>query len=741
MINNSQLALNKPQQEAVSTFDKPILVLAGAGSGKTRVIAAKIAEILNTQRAEPFQILAVTFTNKAANEMLERVNKVCSVNTSYLNIGTFHSICVKMLRSFANLVNFQNNFLIADTSDQKKIIKDILSRLQMDPKTFPPSMILSFISRIKEKFITPEEFLINSSKFPNFYKESNIAAIYAEYQSILKNQNMMDFDDLLFFTTKLLNENPQVLEQYQQKFKYILIDEYQDINALQFKWFKLLADGNSNICAVGDDDQSIYGWRGADVSIILSFAQEFKNAQIIKLEQNYRSTKNIISVAESIISNNQNRLGKTLFTEEEEGDKVKITAFNDSKTEAREIANQIQKMHNNQTANYKDCAVLVRASSQTRILEEAFIAFSIPYKIIGGLKFYERKEIKDILSYIKAINNTVDDISFERILQTPKKGIGITSIDRILDYSRKNKISLMQACFNISGDDPFIEGKIIGVKAYNILCNFVNLIKKYQTQAMGDMQTFISSIVKLIEEIKYIEFLKAEDEDNIEARTANINELLNSMQSFESVDEFLEHISLVSSLDEEDENWNTVKILTIHAAKGLEFVNLFLPGWEEGLFPSMKTINDGGASAIEEERRLAYVAITRARKKLFLSYTKMRMIYGGFNPTKESLFIAEIKQLDSVDFRDKTFGSNSSFDNQNSYYKEREYSNKRDSFAFEIQNKKINVINLNSIVKHKIFGIGKVNKKINDKMFEVIFEEDLIRKTIKGDFLEFIKQE
>jgi DNA helicase-2/ATP-dependent DNA helicase PcrA len=614
----------------------------------------------------------------------------------------------------------------------------------MDAKAFPPSVISSFISRVKEKFFSPLELSSNLSHFPNIYREIKLDKIYEEYQSRLHSQNMMDFDDLLFFTTRILSENEYILEQYKEKFKYILIDEYQDINALQSRWFRLLAGSNQNICVVGDDDQSIYGWRGADVSIILSFAKEFKNAHIIKLEQNYRSTQNIISVAEKIISNNKNRLGKNLFTNEIDGEKVEITCYSDSKIEARETVSRIENLKKRESRNFTDFAILVRASSQTRILEEAFIALSVPYKIIGGLKFYERREIKDILSYIKVINNTADDIAMERVLKTPKKGLGEVSIDKLLEYAKKRQISLMQACFDLTGDDPFAETKIIGVKAFTILNNFTNLIRKWRENGKSSISDFIAEIVRMIEEIKYIEFLKEEDEDQIDARSANINELLNSMQGFETVDAFLEHISLISSADDAGiEGEDAVKMLTIHTAKGLEFPIVFLPGWEEGLFPSAKTLDEGGEIGVEEERRLAYVAITRARERLFLSHTKMRMIYGGFNPTRESIFVSEIKHSSAVQYRDKSIGNASSTFGIN-YGRNYEMSGERfraGSFSEEIKNvKKLDLIEVGVVVKHKIFGFGKVVKRASPNLFEVIFDEDMERKTRRSDFLTFVRK-
>ena len=731
-MQENLLNLNKAQELAVKTFDTPLLVLAGAGSGKTRVITAKIAEIIQTGRALPWQILAVTFTNKAANEMLERVKGFVSAGEVHsLNIGTFHSICVRMLRSCATLVGFGNNFLIADTADQKKILKDIMQEMGLDVKAFPVGTILSFVSRVKEKFISPQELTGNFMQFPNIYREVRLDKIYAEYQFRLKMQNMMDFDDLLFFATKLLVENPNILEQYRERFKYILIDEYQDINSLQYKWFRLLCGQNQNVCVVGDDDQSIYGWRGADVSIILSFAKDFKNAHVIKLEQNYRSTGNIIKLAENIISNNRNRHGKTLFTESAEGAKVKITTYMDSKIEAKEIVHKIQEVAKVQGRKYGEFAILVRATSQTRILEEAFIALGIPYKIIGGLKFYERREVKDVLSYIKVVNGMADDLAMERVIKTPKRGIGEASVDKIIDFARERGISLMQACFDLTGD-IFTEGKVVGVKALNILTALMSNIKKWKERALEDgMKGFVSTIVGVIEEIRYIEFLKEEDEDQIDARAANINELLNSMQGFESVDAFLEHISLVANVDDVDfDAENAVKMLTMHSAKGLEFKVVFLPGWEEGLFPSSKTVEQGGEVGIEEERRLAYVGITRAREELFISSTKMRMIYGGFNPTRESMFITEIRSMPCVDFRDKTIGF-SGRSNEGGGFGGGGF--KQGSFNEEIK-RKFEGIAKGGFVMHKLFGIGKVLNKVSGNLFEIQFE-DGEKKTIRADFL------
>lgn len=743
IIQENLINLNKPQREAVLTFDTPLLVLAGAGSGKTRVITSKIAEIIRSGRASPCQILAVTFTNKAANEMIERVLSLGS-EARDIKIGTFHSICAFMLRKHANLIGFGNNFLIADTLDQKKIIKDIMQELGLDIKLFQPNTILSFISRVKEKFVKPGELPLALGSFPNIYKEIKLDKIYTLYQHRLHSQNMMDFDDLLFFATRLLIENEDILAGYQELFQYILIDEYQDISTLQYKWFRLLCGDNSNICVVGDDDQSIYGWRGADISIILSFTKDFPTAKIIKLEQNYRSTANIIKLAETTISNNRNRHGKTLFTESCEGERVKITAYTDSKIEAKDIVSKIQMLYRTEGRKYSDFAILVRASSQTRILEEAFIALGLPYKIIGGLKFYERREVKDILSYIKVINGHADDLAMERILKSPKKGIGESSIDKLVNFARKNEMSLMQACFMIVGEDGFLQTEgVISSRSLAHLTNFIDSIKLWREKASGgEITTFIESIVRLVEEIKYIEFLKEEDEDQIDARTSNINELLNSIQGFESVDAFLEHISLVSSADDLVKRDNdTVTILTIHTSKGLEFPVVFLPGWEEGMFPSAKTI-DEGERGIEEERRLAYVAITRARDDLFISHTKMRMIYGGFSSTRESIFLAELKNMPCVEYRDKTVGTSSaSFRPQYG----RHYENTGDrfkagSFSEEIKItksrniKKIDLMEKGVQVKHKVFGQGIISTKISSNLFEVTFVNGEV-KTIRGDFL------
>lgn len=736
---NYLLKLNNFQLEAVKTFEKPILILAGAGSGKTRVITSKIAEIINTKKAFPFQILAVTFTNKAANEMFERVRASCdSVNE--MNIGTFHSVCVKMLRKNADLVGFNSNFSIADSADQKKLIKSIMDSLEIDTKVFAPNKILDFISRVKEKFLNPYELEANLRQFPNIYREAKLDQIYKLYQERLLLQNIMDFDDLLFFTVRLLSENPDVLAYYRECFRYILVDEYQDINALQYRWFRLLASDNKNICVVGDDDQSIYGWRGADVGIILSFTKDFPDAKIIKLEQNYRSTGNIIKCADTIIANNKNRLGKKLFTEEMDGEKVKITCYSDSKIEAKEIVSKIENSRKMNSRKYSDFAILVRASSQTRILEEALIALGIPYKIIGSLKFYERREIKDILAYIKIINGMEDDIAMERIIKTPKKGIGDTSIEKLIEFGRKKQISLVKACFDITSDNPSESG-IIGIKALKTLTDFTNCIKKWGEDASFGTKALIQTVMRVIDEIRYFESLKEEDEDQIEAREANINELLNLMQSFESINAFLEHISLVSNNDElTAETEDAVKILTIHASKGLEFPIVFLPGWEEGLFPSGKTVDEIG---VEEERRLAYVGITRAMENVFISHTKMRMIHGGFNKTRESIFVAELKATKCVEYRDKTSGMESGISGFG-YGRKYEICGQRfkgGSFVDEIKGvakKKIDFMDKGATVKHKVFGTGTVSRKISTNLFEVVFD-DMETKTIRGDFLIFVK--
>ena len=729
--------LNENQKIAVTSFEKPLLILAGAGSGKTRVITYKIAHILANGLAFSYQILAVTFTNKAAREMCERVNHL-GYNASEMNIGTFHSICVKMLRRNADQVGFSTNFVILDSADQKKVIKDILSEFGLDVKVFPPQMILFYISKMKERFLSPDEVGVYLMELPSFAREIKLDKIYKTYQDRLRSMNAMDFDDLLFFATKLLINNKNILEQYQKKFRFILIDEYQDINVLQFKWFQLLAGDNKNVCCVGDDDQSIYGWRGADVSIILSFKKHFKDAEIIKLEQNYRSTGNILSVADSLISKNSNRHGKQLWTEADSGEKVLITCYPDGKAEARDIVSKIAAFKKVMNRNYSDNAILVRASSQTRILEEAFISSKLPYKIIGGLKFYERKEVKDILSYIKLLNGSPDDIAFERVLSVPKKGIGDSAIDKIYSYSRQGRISLFDGAKELSLDNPFASAGILTSRTAVPLTEFLRKVKKWQDE-VSDGEDVSKVLTRIVEEIKYIDYLKEEDADAIDSRIGNINELIAFMQTFSQINDFLEHVSLVSDQDDVADEDN-VKIMTMHTSKGLEFPIVFLPGWEEDTFPSKRTVDESGEKGIEEERRLAYVAITRARENLFISFARARFTFGQVHGSCESRFVSEIKHdaKDNIDIRDKSTADDIRPKRQSHYdsFRERfdpKLSDKiNDDFAQKIEIKK--EFKIGQEVKHKMFGKGKIVARPTSSVYEVEFYSGET-KSIRFDFL------
>ena len=741
--------LNEEQRRAVEVFDKPLLVLAGAGSGKTRVITYKIAYILQNGMAFPWQILAVTFTNKAAKEMMERVSHM-SPDVKDINIGTFHAICVKMLRKNADLIGFSKSFVILDSSDQKKIMKSILDEEGIDPKVYNAQSVLSFLSRIKEKFYSPDDLNSGIDQFPFFYKDIKIERIYKTYQERLKAMNAMDFDDLLFYATKLLAQNKEVLEQYRQKFRYILIDEYQDINTLQFKWFQLLTGDNKNVCCVGDDDQSIYGWRGADVSLILSFAKWFKGSEIIRLEQNYRSTGHILSTATAVISNNNNRHGKTLWTEANDGETVKITCYNDSKAEARDISAKINAYVKTWDKSYNSFAILVRASSQTRILEESLIASQIQYKILGGLRFYERREVKDILAYIKTLHGNPDDIAFERVLSVPKKGIGQSTIDKIYDFARKNGISLQNAAMDVSVGNMFGSDITIPRQALNSLSLFFKNLKKWKDQISST--NFIDTLSNVIEEIKYEEYLKDEDEDDVSGRMDNIQELLTSLQSFTSVDDFLEHVTLVSDQDDGGDD-NHVKVMTIHTSKGLEFPIVFLPGWEDGLFPSARTVEESGETGIEEERRLAYVAITRAREELFISHARTRITFGTLQSSRESMFVNEIKKgaPNSIDFRDKSDFTDgprktSQFDSRRNSYSANSSAHLKTSennFADEIKAVKqyLTKVKTNSPkiaegtkVAHKTFGSGVVIKQVAGLIYEIQFSNGDV-KSIRSDFL------
>ncbi len=633
MVNSEYLKnLNKAQKEAVMHLEGPLLIVAGAGSGKTKVLTSRIANIIRENKAFPNQILSVTFTNKAAKEMQNRVAKLlgsAAVGLSWL--GTFHSICAKLLRKHASAANLNSNFTIIDADDQIRLIKNICKAENIDVKQLAPRFILAIIDKWKNKGFYPNEVIINQKDI----FEKTILPIYKIYQQKLLDLNSCDFGDLILHTVKIFERKPEIREIYSKNFKFILVDEYQDTNFIQSKWLNLLAEKNNNICCVGDDDQSIYSWRGAEIKNFLEFDKIYKNTKIIRLEQNYRSTQNILSVASNLISYNQNRVGKTLKTTMEDGDLVNLNCFKNGKDEAIGISDEIEKIRGKFSLN--NISILVRAVFQTREFEERFLKIGIPYRILGGTKFYERAEIKDCIAYLRCVYQNRDDLSFERIVNNPKRSIGDTTLKDIHEYSKINLISLE------ASSKKMIEKNLIKPKAKQGLIIFTNLIEKWRRDLTEKKINHVKLLQIILDESGYSAMLKNKKDIENENRLENIKELLSAMKDFDNLESFLEHVSLATSIDQ---NWEGEKInmMTMHASKGLEFDVVFLPGWEEGLFPHQKSIEEKGQSGLEEERRLAYVGITRAKKKAIISFSMNRFYQGDWIDSMASRFIDELPE-------------------------------------------------------------------------------------------------
>jgi len=645
MVNSEYLKnLNKAQKEAVMHLEGPLLIVAGAGSGKTKVLTSRIANIIKEKKAFPNQILAVTFTNKAAKEMQSRVSKILGSSATGLSwLGTFHSICAKLLRKHASAADLNSNFTIIDTDDQIRLIKNICKAENIDVKQLAPRYILAIIDRWKNKGFYPGEVIINQK---DIY-EKTILPIYKIYQQKLVGLNSCDFGDLILHTVKIFEKNTDIREIYSKNFKYILVDEYQDTNYIQSTWLNLLAEKNKNICCVGDDDQSIYSWRGAEIKNFLEFDQVYENTKIIRLEQNYRSTQNILSIASNLISNNQNRVGKTLKTDMEDGDLVKLNCFKNGKDEAVGISDEIEKIKKKFSLN--NIAILVRAIFQTREFEERFLKIGMPYRILGGTKFYERAEIKDCVAYLRLIYQEKDDLAFERIVNNPKRSIGDSTLKAIHEYSKKNSMNLELSSKNM------IQNGLIKPKAKIGLVLFLDLMMKWRNDLKVKKLNHVKLLQIILDESGYSAMLKNKKDLENENRLENIKELLSAMKEFDTLESFLEHVSLATSIDQE---WDGEKInmMTMHASKGLEFDAVFLPGWEEGLFPHQKSIEEKGQKGLEEERRLAYVGITRAKKKAVVSFSMNRFYQGDWIDSMASRFIDELpeKYLEKNSFFDET---------------------------------------------------------------------------------------
>ena len=635
-------SLNDIQKEAVYQTEGPVLILAGAGSGKTRVLTHRIAYLIEEKGVNPWNILAITFTNKAAGEMRERVDQLVGFGSESIWVSTFHSACVRILRRFIDRLGYDTNFTIYDTDDQKSLMKEVCRYLQIDTKMYKERALLSAISSAKNEMISPEEYRLDAE---GDFSRKKIAEVYAEYEKQLRANNALDFDDLLVKAVQLFQTQPDVLEYYQERFRYIMVDEYQDTNTVQFRLIQILSSKYRNLCVVGDDDQSIYKFRGANIKNILNFEEEFPDAVVIKLEQNYRSTSTILNAANAVIRNNHGRKDKTLWTENPEGEKLVCRQFDNAYDEADYIAGAIQKKVKEEGASYNECAVLYRTNAQSRMFEERFVSTNIPYKVIGGVNFYARREIKDLLAYLRTIENGRDDLAVRRIINVPKRGIGLTSINRVQEYAIQKEIGFYEA---LRAADLIPN---IG-RAVSRLESFTALIEHFKEES-GRM-TPLALLNDIIETLDYESYLEEIDMEDAESRIENVEELKSKVASYEESCEqtgeqptlsgFLEEVALVADIDNLDEESDYVVLMTLHSAKGLEFPYVFLAGMEDGLFPSYMTITADDPMELEEERRLCYVGITRAMKELTLTCARRRMVRGETQYNKSSRFLREIPE-------------------------------------------------------------------------------------------------
>lgn len=711
--------LNPQQKEAVLHTEGPLLVLAGAGSGKTRVLTHRIAYLIEEKGVAPYNILSITFTNKAAREMKERIESIIGPRALDTWTGTFHACCVRILRREIERIGFDRNFVIYDTGDQETLIKDCLNQLQYNEKNFPPKSVLSEISRAKDELIYPENYRVIAG---SDFRLKKVANLYTLYQKKLKANNALDFDDIIMHTLKIFSENPEVLDYYQRKFKYILVDEYQDTNTAQYMLVSMLGEKHHNVCVVGDDDQSIYGWRGANVRNILDFEKDFKGCKVIKLEQNYRSTENILNAANHVIKNNNGRKEKTLWTNNSEGDRVQVYEAADEREEAWYTANAIKKEVNSGLRKYGDFAILYRINAQSRVFEDAFIKNGVPYRIIGGHKFYDRKEIKDIIAYLRVIQNPNDDISLKRIINVPKRGIGKVTVDRAEQLAIRNGVSIYSILIQA---DNFPELS----RAASKLKAFTEKLARFRT--MTSYTELIEWIKMVIEECGIIQELEREATVEAKTRIENIREfqsvavefVQNSEDGTPTLEDFLAHISLVADVDNLTEEPDRVVLLTMHSAKGLEFPVVFLAGMEEGLFPSSRSI--GEESEMEEERRLCYVGITRAREKLYLTSAKSRMLFGNTTYQRSSRFLDEIPNelLDYPEIKPIREDNNGA----NSLKQVMGLDTWKQRTASFVQAQEIEPCNIavGARVIHKKFGEGTVTKKVpegSDFKLEINFD-------------------
>lgn len=700
-------SLNEKQREAVFHTDGPLLILAGAGSGKTRVLTHRIVYLIEEQNVNPWNILAITFTNKAAGEMRERVDQLVGFGSESIWVSTFHSTCVRILRRHIDRLGFDTNFTIYDTDDQKSVIKSICKRLKIDTKYLKEKTILAAISKAKNEMILPEDYALEHA---DDYSKKKIAEAYKEYQLELRKCNALDFDDLLVKTVELLRSNEDILNNYQERFKYIMVDEYQDTNTVQFLLIRLLADKYKNICVVGDDDQSIYKFRGANISNILDFEKHFGEAKVIKLEQNYRSTKMVLDTANAVIANNESRKEKKLWTERQEGEKVTFRQLENEYEEASYIADEISELVRKGEFTYNNIACLYRTNAQSRVLEEKFMRENIPYKIIGGQNFYQRREIKDLIAYLKTVDNGRDNVAVKRIINVPKRGIGATTVDKVQTFADANDMSFYDTLKN---DNAMA---ILGRSAAKIK-PFVDFIQRLRAESeFGKISDLME---KILEDTGYVKELELEDTDEARGRIENINEFFNKIVDYEektdepSLSGFLEEVALVADIDGLDETQDYVVLMTIHSAKGLEFPKVFLCGMEDGLFPSYMTLSSEDKSDLEEERRLCYVAITRAMDSLTITCAKVRMLRGEVQYGKVSRFVKEIPRL----LMDANVSSEK-LSSKDGFIKPSDSSNAKPIFSakpfepkqYTVKKQESLEYGVGDTVKHIKFGVGQVIK-------------------------------
>ena len=733
--------LNPPQREAVAQTEGPVLILAGAGSGKTRVLTHRIAYLMDEKGVNPWNILAITFTNKAAQEMRERVDKLVGFGSESIWVSTFHSACVRILRRHIDNLGYDTNFTIYDTDDQKSLMKDVCRKMNIDTKIYKERSLLAQISHAKDELLTPDDM---EMKAAGDYNMKKVASVYREYQAALRKNNALDFDDLIVKTVELFEKCGAVLEYYQERFKYIMVDEYQDTNTAQFKFISLLAQRYQNLCVVGDDDQSIYKFRGANIGNILGFEHVFPDARVIRLEQNYRSTRNILNAANQVIANNTERKAKTLWTENEEGSKVHFRQFLNAYEEAEYVAGEIGKLKRNGLGNYRDCAILYRTNAQSRIFEEKFIAANIPYKLVGGVNFYARKEIKDLLCYLKTINNARDDLAVQRIINVPKRGIGATTLGRVQDYADNMGISLYEA-LRVAEEVPSIGRSLSKIDGF---VTFIQILK-----SKADVMTVEEILQEVIDSTGYVAELEAEDTEESRARIENIDELISKTVAYQEAMEeqnqsatlsgFLEEVALVADIDTVDPDQDYVLLMTLHSAKGLEFPKVFMVGMEDGIFPSHMTISYGDEGELEEERRLCYVGITRAMKDLTLTCAQQRMIRGETQYNRVSRFVREIPR-ELVDLghtiQEKKPKVEELIPTPAKYSKMKEILQGRNYKPREFKVTKANSLDyeVGDTVRHIKFGVGIVKEIVEGgRDYEVTVEFDKVG--VKKMFASFAK--